>query len=64
MKKNGYAIRNIPPDQYRELRIMAAEQGISINSLLLQIIESCVKTRWVRQANRPPGRMGGLYDNN
>ena len=33
-----YTIRQIPEDQYRRLRVMAAEREISINTLLLEII--------------------------
>ena len=36
---NLYTIRNIPADQYRLLRIRAAGQEMSINKLLLKLIE-------------------------
>jgi plasmid stability protein len=35
-----YTIRNIPDEQYRQLRIMAAEREQSINGLMLDIIDS------------------------
>jgi hypothetical protein len=34
----AYTIRGIPPDQYRELRIIAAERETSLNALLLDLI--------------------------
>ena len=41
----AYTIRGIPPDQYRELRIIAAEEGMSINALLLALIEKSTSSR-------------------
>ena len=51
-KTTTYTIRKIPTDQYRLLRIMAAEQEISINALLLRMIDDATKKRREPKINR------------
>ena len=46
MKKQpfrNYTVKNIPEADYKRLRVMAAEQEISINTLLLNIIEEAAQ---------------------
>jgi hypothetical protein len=38
-KTASYTVKDIPADQYRLLRIRAAEQEMSINKFLLKLIE-------------------------
>ena len=39
----SYPVRDIPPDQYKALRIKAAENETSINKTILKAIEQYLK---------------------
>lgn len=34
----NYTVKGIPPEDYTELRVLAAREGISVNKMILRII--------------------------
>jgi hypothetical protein len=39
-KAHQYTIRNVPPRLHRALRTKAAERGVSLNALVVQLLEA------------------------
>jgi plasmid stability protein len=54
------SLREIPDEQHYELRIWAAEEGLSINTLILKLVEEAVKGRTKTEKKRLTKRLDDL----
>ena len=55
-----YSVRDIPDGQLEEMRIWAAEEKTSINSLILRFIDEAIKGRVRSEKKRLTKRLNDL----